>query len=568
MTVIEEPSTDPVSDPFATLVRHHADEIVVGEGQVLCRAGESADCWWYVVDGFADVTRGGRYVGTVGPGETIGELSMLDGRPRSATVTAKSDLRLRVGSAADFVAAVEADPSIGLAVARLVAHRLRELTGRVAAPTPSGEADLWGDADAAVDTPADTVPAPAAPSLGPLAWDPFAPGYFDDPTVQLGAIREHEPVHRVAATGAYMFTRYEHVQALARDRRLGNSIDHALPNPTIDAEREMMASSPAQSILRRDGDEHARVRRILQKAFTPKAIADWRARTIDVTEQLLDRLAVDGGGDLIDDYALQLPVQIISDMLGLPTDDVDDLRDWSHAVTKTLDPICSVDEREAAVTARDEMIGYMEQMYRVKRQQPDDRMLSLMIRAEDDGERMTRAEVLIHALMLFAAGHETTTNLIGNGAIELFRHPDQRARLVADPDLDANAVEEVLRYNSPVQMTRRISVEDIEIEDDASGNVVIPAGSVVSLVAAAANRDPRKWGPTADRFRVDRPGANDQLSFGGGPHFCLGAALARLEGQIALPRLFRRFPRLRPTEQPEFEERIVLRGVARLPVEV
>lgn len=571
MTIIEQPAADPAVDPFAALVGPDAGEVVVGEDEVLCRAGESADCWWYVVEGFADVTRGGRYVGTVGPGETIGELSMLDGRPRSATVTAKSELRLRVGSVADFVAAVEADPAIGLAVARLVARRLRELTGRVAAPTPSGEADLW--ASEAPQTTADVAdPVPSPPSAGgeagPAVWDPFAPGYFDDPTVQLAAIREQEAVHHVAATGGYMFTRYEHVQALARDRRLGNSIDHALPNPIIDAEREMLASSPAQSILRRDGDEHARVRRILQRAFTPKVVAEWRARTVEISDQLLDRLAVEGGGDLVRDYALQLPVQVISDMLGLPTDDVDDLRDWSHAVTKTLDPICSPEDRAAAVVARDEMIAYMDEMYRIKRQHPDDGLLSLMIRAEDDGERMTHAEVLIHALTLFAAGHETTTNLIGNGAIELFRHPDQQARLVADPGLDANAVEEVLRYNSPVQMTRRISVEDLVIEDAAHGDVTIPAGSVFTLVAAAANRDPRKWGPTADRFRVDRPGANDQLSFGGGPHFCLGAALARLEGQVALPRLFRRFPRLRPTEPPEFEARIVLRGVARLPVEI
>ena len=560
MSIIEHSPADAEADPFIALVGPGSDEVTVHEDEILCHAGDRADSWWYVVDGYADVTRGGRYVGTVGPGETIGELSMLDGRPRSATVTAKSDMRLRVGSAEQFTAAAESDPAIGLEVARLVARRLRDLTGRI-----GGQPDTESDA---TDAPTASTQAvggedTSAASTGTAVWDPFAPGYFEDPTVQFNAIREQEAVHRVETTGAYMFTRYEHVQPLGRDRRLGNSIDHALPNPVIDAEREMFASAPTESILRRDGDEHSRVRRLLQKAFTPKVIAGWRERTSQVTEQLLDALERDGGGDLIDDYALLLPVQIITDMLGLPGDDVGDLRDWSHVVTKTLDPLCTPEERAASIVARDEMLSYFETMYQHKRQHPDDGLLSAMIEAEQDGERMTHAEVLVHTLLLFAAGHETTTNLIGNGAIELFRHPDQRAKLVADPGLDANAIEEVLRYNSPVQMTRRISIADIDV-----AGVEIPAGNVFTLVSAAANRDPRKWGPTADEFRVDRAGANDQVSFGGGPHFCLGAALARLEGQVALPRLFRRFPDLRPTTEPAFETRIVLRGVAHLPVEL
>jgi cytochrome P450 len=396
-------------------------------------------------------------------------------------------------------------------------------------------------------------------------FNPFEPNYFDDPHVQLGRIREQEPVHLVELTGAYMFTRYEHVQPLARDRRLGVDIAHALPNPSIDAERAMLAAggNSTESILRIDGDDHARVRRPMQKPFTPKRIAAWRQRTVEVSDELLNRLAGDGGGDLIADYALMLPVQIISDLLGMPTDQVGDLRDWSHAMTKTLDPLCSPEERAAAVSARTEMTAYIEEMYEMKRQRPDDGILSTLIEAEDDGERLTRDEVLINTLLLYIAGHETTTNLIGNGVIELLRHPDQLDRLRTDPDLDANAVEEVLRYNSPVQITRRISREDVEV-----AGVEIPAGSVVLLAAAAANRDPRKWGDTADRFLVDRAGANDHVSFGGGPHFCLGSALARLEGQIALPRLMRRFPRLELAEEPRFEPRMVLRGVARLPATV
>jgi cytochrome P450 len=403
--------------------------------------------------------------------------------------------------------------------------------------------------------------------LTELDWttfDPGAPGYFDDPTVQLGAIREHAAVHHVSVTDRYLLTRYEHVHALARDRRLGADIAHARPNPVIDAEREMLGQIRGTlSVLRRDGHDHSRVRRVMQRAFTPKSIAELQRRTVVIADRLLDDLASAGGGDLMRDYALQLPVAVISDMLGMPTDDVAQLREWSHVITKTLDPMCTEADRERAVAAAVALDDHVEQVYEAKRLRPDDGLLSHMIAAEDDGDRMTRDEVLVNTVLLYVAGHETTTNLIGNGAVALFRHPEQRARLVDDPSLDGNVVEEVLRFESPVQMTRRISSEDIEVAD-----VEIPAGSVVTLCSAAANRDPRKWGPTADDFRIDRADAADHVSFGGGPHFCLGAALARMEGRVALPRLFRRFPTLTPTAEPRFERRIVLRGVGRLPVEI
>lgn len=556
--------TDPISitgptpdDPFAALLDESALEIFVPEDEQICAAGDEPDGWWYVVDGFADVTRNGHYLGTIGPGETIGEISMLDGRPRTATVTARTDMRLRVGVADDFMIAIRAFPDLAVAITRQVAARFRDLTERSVAGLPASPAL----------TPA-PEPAQAAP-VSPVAagdrveFDPGAPGYFADPTVLLGAIREQEAVHFVQMTGGYMLTRYEHVHGLARDRRLGVEIAHAASTPPVDAEKAMIASLQNQtlSILRRDGDDHTRVRRLVQKAFTPKAIALWRERATQVTDDLLDQLADAGGGDLIADYALKLPVQIISDMLGMPTDAVDDLRNWSHIVTKTLDPLCSPEERAAAVTAIAQLDDYVEQIYEAKRSAPDGGILSALIEAEHDGDRLTRDEVLVNTVLLYIAGHETTTNLIGNGAVELFRNPDQLDLVRTNPDLDANLIEEVLRYNSPVQITRRIAYEGIEVD-----GVEIPQGSVILLAGSAANRDPRKWGPTADRFLVDRPGANDQVSFGGGPHFCLGAALARLEGQLALPRLMRRFPKLTLTAEPVFEPRMVLRGVGSLPV--
>lgn len=403
--------------------------------------------------------------------------------------------------------------------------------------------------------------------LAELDWttfDPCVPGYFDDPTVQLGAIREREAVHFVSTSDTYLLTRYEHVHGLARDRRLGVEIAHARPHPVLDAEREMLEQiRDGVSMLRRDGQDHHRVRRVMQRAFTPRSIAELQHRTVMIADRLLDEIAAAGGGDLISEYALQLPVAVISQMLGMPTDDVPQLRAWSHVVAKTVDPMCTPADRAEAVVAARALDEYVEQIYEAKRVRPDDGLLSHMIEAESDGDRMTRDEVVVNTLLLYVAGHETTTNLIGNGAVQLFRHPGQRARLVDDPSLDGNVVEEVLRYDSPVQMSRRISQADLEV-----AGTDIPAGSIVTLCSASANRDPRKWGVAADEFRIDRPDAADQVSFGGGPHHCLGAALARMEGRVALPRLFRRFPTLTPTAEPQFERRIVLRGVGRLPVEL
>jgi cytochrome P450 len=197
-----------------------------------------------------------------------------------------------------------------------------------------------------------------------------------------------------------------------------------------------------------------------------------------------------------------------------------------------------------------------------KRSDPGDDNLTALIHAEEDGDRLDTEEIQAQVMLLYIAGHETTANLIGNGLTNLFRFPEQMDILRADSGLDANAVEEVLRYDSPAQFTRRVNQEPLELD-----GVTIPKGSLVTLALGSANRDPRKWGPTADVLDVARPGANEHVSFGGGSHFCLGNALARLETQAALPKLVRRFPRMEPaTSEPAWLHRITLRGVETLPV--
>jgi cytochrome P450 len=265
---------------------------------------------------------------------------------------------------------------------------------------------------------------------------------------------------------------------------------------------------------------------------------------------------------VMDDYALLLPAQIISEMLGMPHDDIPSLRRWSHAITKSLDPLLTPEEGEAVVSASREMIAYLEAIILDKRAHPADDILTALIEANEGGDTLSDHELLSQVLLLYIAGHETTLNLVGNGLTHLFEFPDQLDLLRTDPSLDANAIEEMLRFDSPVQFTRRIAADDLTVGDD-----VIPGGSVVLLGLGAANRDPDKWGPTADRVDLAREGANTHVSFGGGPHHCLGAALARLEAQIALPRLVRRFPRMSAAyDEPAWSARMVLRGVEHLPV--
>ncbi len=397
-----------------------------------------------------------------------------------------------------------------------------------------------------------------------VIFNPFEPGYFADPSVQLNALREQEAVHFMEFTGGYMVTRHDDAFRLLRDRSVGSTSANATSTPSIDAERAAIAQDPAgPNMLRVDGEDHTRMRRLVSQAFTPRAIQQWRIRAAELTDELLDVFEDRGGGDALYEFALPLPATVISDMLGMPTADLPKLRGWSHAMAKTLDAVNTEEEQQRSIDSARAMDEYLRVIYDRKLADPDDGIFSALIAAEHDGDQLTKNEVISNIRLLYVAGHETTTNLIGNGLVELFRHPEQLEMIRRTDAHDANLVEEVLRFNSPVQMTRRIPDHDIEV-----AGTTIPGGSVVLLCAVSANRDPRKFGPTADEFDVTRADAKDQVSFGGGPHFCLGAALARLEGQIAIPRIIRRFPNLTLADEPTFEPRVVLRGVARLDVTV
>jgi cytochrome P450 len=261
--------------------------------------------------------------------------------------------------------------------------------------------------------------------------------------------------------------------------------------------------------------------------------------------------------------AFPLPFAVISTMMGMPDIDHTRLRDLSGTLVRSLEPVTDPAVMEEIIAADDELASMAREVIAWKRDHLADDLLSRLIQAEDDGDVLNDEELVAQVLLLYIAGHETTVNLIAGGVLALLRHPDQLQALRDDPELAGNAVEEMLRYDSPVQMSRRITLEPYEV-----GGRKIPAGSFVIASLASANRDEAFWGDDAGTLRIDRPNANRHVSFGAGAHHCLGAALARLEARVAVGRLVQRFPDLASDGEVECNGRINLRGPARLPVRV
>ncbi len=398
-----------------------------------------------------------------------------------------------------------------------------------------------------------------------VTFNPFEPGFTNNPYPHYQQLRQADPVHS-NPIGIWMLFDYDDVLRLLRDQSLSVEMRHAHPTPLDAMEAEALGDrEPQQSLamLDRDPPDHTRLRRLVSKAFTPRMIEQLRPRIADIVDHAL-AAAPPGrseGWDLIEGLAFPLPFQVISELLGTPETDVAQLREWSGTLVQGLEPVTDVDTLRAIDAAVQSMDGLVRDIIAWKRTHPADDLMSGLIAVEEDGESLTEQELVDQVTLLYIAGHETTVNLIGNGTLALLRHPDQLQRLRDDPTLDANAVEELLRYDSPVQMTRRITVSPFEV-----GDRTIEEGAFVMLGLGSANRDPAHWGPTADELDLGREGANGHLAFGGGHHYCLGAALARLEGQVAIGSLVRAFPQLQLAGEPEWNGRINLRGLRQLPL--
>jgi cytochrome P450 len=332
--------------------------------------------------------------------------------------------------------------------------------------------------------------------------------------------------------------------------------------PDIEAMYEARREGGTHNMLNLDPPDHHRLRRLVSKVFTPRMIEGLRPRVQELVDEHLDA-ADPAGFDVIAGLAFPLPFIVISEMLGIPESrDRFQLREWSGAVVKTFDPILTREEQLAAFDAIDNIVAYTNEIIAWKREHPSDDLLTALIAAEDEGDRLSEIELTEQVMLLYVAGHETTVNLIGNGTLALLRNRAQLERLVRDTSVDGTFVDELLRYDSPVQMSRRITLAPYEI-----GGRAIEPGTILMTVLGSANRDPDKWGPTADTLDLARADARDHMSFGGGFHSCLGAHLARLEGQVAISTLVRRFPAIElATDAPHWNGRIVLRGLAELPV--
>jgi cytochrome P450 len=399
-------------------------------------------------------------------------------------------------------------------------------------------------------------------------FNPFDPDFAADPYSRFAELRELDPVHETPL-GMWMLFGYDDVLRVLRDATLSvEDRNGDVPPMMVNHEREALVgdrSGGSRAMLNLDPPDHHRLRRLVAKVFTPRVVEDLRPRVQTLFDDFVaEARARDNGRlDVISDVAFPLPFAVISDLLGMPEgQDRMQLRMWSGNLVKTLDPIVSDEDFVSALDAGDQMTAYLREVLVWKRENPGDDLLSALLAAEDAGDRLSEQELIDQVLLLFIAGHETTVNLIGNGVLALLRNRGQFELLGSDPALDANAVDEFLRYDSPVQASRRITLTDIEIRDR-----VIPAHCFVLTSLGSANRDEAHFGPTAGELDITRPDAGQHVAFGGGFHHCLGAALARLEGQVAIGSLIRSFPRMELTDEPlVWNGRLVLRGLTALPV--
>ncbi|THD48498.1 MAG: cytochrome P450 [Bradyrhizobium sp.] len=394
-------------------------------------------------------------------------------------------------------------------------------------------------------------------------FNPLSPEFIRDPYPHYARLRSTDPMH-LAPHGLYLASRYAEASLVLRDKRFGKDfVERSTRRYGPKIMEEPIFRSMSHWMLQKDPPDHARLRGLVVKAFTARRVEDMRPRIQQVVDETLDRLAERGHMDLIEDFAFRLPVTIICDMLGIPEDHREVFYTSSRNGGRLLDPVPLSTAEIAEANAGNAMAQmYFQQLFELRRKNPGDDLTTQLVQAEEDGSKLSNEELTANIILLFGAGHETTVNLIGNGLLALHRHPDQLALLKANPGLITNAIEEFLRYDSSVQMSGRVTLEDI---DDLGGRKIAKGETVLCLLGSA-NRDPAVYPDRPDRLDITRPNVRP-LSFGGGIHFCLGAQLARIEAEVAIATLLRRLPDLRldDAENPEWRPTFVLRGLKRLP---
>jgi cytochrome P450 len=394
-------------------------------------------------------------------------------------------------------------------------------------------------------------------------FDPLAPEFIRDPYPAYERLRTTDPIH-LTEYGAFVASRHAEVSLVLRDKRFGKDfVERTLRRYGSKIMEEPVFRSMSHWMLQQDPPDHTRLRGLVIKAFTARRVEDMRPRIQEIVDQTIDAVRDRGYMDLIEDFAFRLPVTIICDMLGIPEEHREAFYSGSRDGGRLLDPVPMTPAEIAQANAGNMMAQmYFQQLFELRRREPGDDLTTQLVQAEEDGNKLTNEELTANIILLFGAGHETTVNLIGNGLLALHRNPDQLALLKANPSLMSNAIEEFLRYDSSVQLTGRVALEDI---DDLGGKK-IPKGESVLCLLGSANRDPAVYPDRPDRLDITRPNVRP-LSFGGGIHHCLGAQLARIEAEIAISTLLRRLPELRLDDaaDPEWRPTFVLRGLKRLP---
>ena len=404
------------------------------------------------------------------------------------------------------------------------------------------------------------LPSVEAPQAEPL-FNPISPSVIANPYPHYHRLRTLDPIHR-SPLGFFVLSRHADVSLVLRDRRFGKDyvgrMTRRFGPQVLD---EPVYRSMSHWMLQLDPPDHTRLRGLVVKAFTARRVEDMRPRIQEIVDRTLDRVEPRGEMDLIADFALRLPVTVICDMLGIPEEDHEMIFSGARAGARLLDPVpLSRAEIDQANEDNLATAAYFHSLFELRRRQPGDDLTTQLVQAEEEGHKLTNEELTANVILLFGAGHETTLNLIGNGLLALHRNPEQLQLLKESPALITNAIEELLRYDSSVQMTGRATLEDASV-----GGLDIAKGETVLCLLGAANRDPAVY-PDPDRLDITRSNIKP-MSFGGGIHFCLGAQLARIEGEIAIATLLRRLPNLKleDTEHPDWRQTFVLRGLNKLP---
>ena len=399
--------------------------------------------------------------------------------------------------------------------------------------------------------------------LPPPSWNPFDPEFLIDPYPHYERLRDEDPVHRTPF-GNLVVTRFDDVHEVLRNPN--TSVERHRPEIELPDHIKKLDDNSIDrppSILMLDPPEHTRLRKLVQRTFTPRATEKMRSQTIEIVDDLIKELAQKKQIDLIKDFAFVVPFVVIHSMLGLPDADMAKVREWSQTLVQTLEPTITPKQVDDAIWGSNQLAQYLTEAIAWKRNEPGEDLLTDLIAAEEEGDTLTEPVLLSMISLIFIAGHETTVNLIGNGTHALLNNPEQLDIVRSDHTIDSTMVDELLRFDSPVQNSGRKLLEDTELS-----GVKVEAGEIVLTALGSANRDPRFWGKTANVLDVTREDASRHTSFGSGVHHCLGAALAKMEGEIAIARFLRSFPDLSIISEPTYNSRIILRGRETFPVDL